>query len=74
MCRWNQQLEDFLNKNFKLLRSKVSQLRQDLQEMTSQVDNLYTSVTILTNMQGVLIKKIVECKVKQNSPNILASR
>lgn len=67
-------MEDLLNKGFKSLRHEVGLLKHDMQEIGSQVVNLCTSVNILTNMQGVLVEKVVDYKIKENSTKVLASK
>jgi hypothetical protein len=55
------------------LQNEIGLLRQNMDKMGSRVDNLSTSINILTNMQGVLVDKVVDFKVKENSAKVLAS-
>ena len=74
ICRWNHQLEDILNNGFKSLSIEIGLLKQNLDKMGSRVDNLSTSINILTNMQSLLVEKIVDNKIKDNYTKVLGCR
>jgi len=62
-----------MNDGFQSMHTEIELLEKNLAKMGSQVDNLSTAINILTNMQGVLVEKVVDYKVKDNRARIIAS-
>lgn len=58
-------MEGVIREGFKSLQLEVSTMRRELGEVGSRVDNLSTAVNILTNMQGILVEKVVDFKLKK---------
>lgn len=63
-----------MNTGFQSMHIEIGLLKKNLDEMGSRVEDLSTAINILTNMQGVLVEKVVDYKVRDNSARIIASQ
>lgn len=63
-----------IDNGFESVHTGIGILSKNLDEMGSRVDNLATAINLLTNVQGLLVDKVVDYRVKDYSGRNIAQK